>query len=257
MRALVTGASGLVGNHLVLRLLRDGWEVVCLVRRALTPRSDSVVCLRADLNDLALGCALARVRGPIDCVFHLASAMPSADRRLSSYLAANGVATAVLLEAAEAWKVRSFVYASSLLVIGKPKKTPIDRTHPCDPCHPYALGKLCGEQSCEFMRATGRVPTTSLRFTSVFGVGMREGSVLPEFASRAIRSVDLLYHGTGRRVQNFVHVDDAVRAFRLAADHPGAGIVTIGGNSLTSNAFMLTETRRGMTARLLVMVREV
>lgn len=230
----MTGASGFVGNRLVLSLLREGSEVVCLVRRRLAPKSGSAVCVLADLDDLSPTQIRKQIDGPIDCVFHLAATMPATDRRLSSFLAANGVATAVLLEAAEEWKVRCFIYASSLLVIGEPRQSPIGKAHPCDPRHPYALGKLCGEQSCELARSTGRLPTTSLRFTSVFGVGMSEGSVLPKFACRAFQSEDLLYDGTGQRVQNFVHVNDVVRACRLAADHPGAGVLSIGGKNSIS-----------------------
>ena len=228
MRALVTGATGFVGNRLVLRLLRDGWDVVCLIRRNVAA-SEKVGCLTADLNDLPSLQLTERLAGPIDVFFHAGAALPAADLPLSHYLVANALATAALLEAAEAWKVRAFVYTSSLLVIGKPGQDPISTGQASSTLHPYALGKLCGEQVCEFFRATGRVPTTSLRMTSIFGIGMSSGSVLPKFAARALQSQDLFFDGTGQRVQNFVHVDDVVQACMLAANRPGAGVLNVGG----------------------------
>jgi len=229
MRALVTGGTGFIGNRLVLKLLSRGWNVVCLVRRDVEPALVNVCPLRMDLNGLDTEQLLDRVTQPVDVIFHVGAALPTPQTRVPSYLASNAVATAALLEAAENWKVRSFVYTSTLLVIGKPRQTPISRTHPAGPTHPYALGKLCGEQICEFFRMTGRVPTTSLRLTSVFGIGMANATVLSKFSARAIQSEDLFYDGTGQRMQNFVYVDDVVQACTLAADRPGCGILNAGG----------------------------
>jgi nucleoside-diphosphate-sugar epimerase len=58
-------------------------------------------------------------------------------------------------------------------------------------------------------------------------------SVVPLFVARALRSEDVTYHGTGARVQNFVHVEDVVRACVLAAKHPGRGLLNAGGESLS------------------------
>jgi nucleoside-diphosphate-sugar epimerase len=219
MRALVTGGTGFIGNRLVLHLARNGWEVTCLVRRPVVSRVEQV--------DYAV--ALKSPPPNVDCVFHLAATIFDPRWLPADYVTANGGGTSTMLELAEACKARGFVYTSTQLVIGKPARAPFGTDHPTRPESPYAVSKLKGEEACEAFRSSGRVATTSLRLTSVVGLGMARGAVLPMFAERALRGEDLTYHGSGSRVQNFVHVDDVVRACVLAAEHPGNGVLNIGG----------------------------
>jgi UDP-glucose 4-epimerase len=228
MRAIVTGGTGFIGNRLVLYLVRNGWEVTCLVRRNLTPRWEQIECRTAELDALE-----PAAFGNIDCVFHLAATIDRPGCTAYQYLMANGGGTTAVLELAEACEARSLVYTSTQLVIGKPAEVPFDTNHPAHPESPYALSKLAGETACEMFRRSGRLATTSLRLTSVVGVGMPCSSVLPLFVGRALRSEDVTYHGTGARVQNFVHVEDVVRACVLAAENPGSGVLNAGADSLS------------------------
>jgi nucleoside-diphosphate-sugar epimerase len=217
------------------------------------PRFKQVDCVIAELD--ALGGAEIRQSLPqnIDCVFHLAATIAGPDWPPSRYLAANGAGTSAVLEVAEACKARSFVNTSTQLVIGKPERTPFGTDHPMRPESPYALSKLAGEMACELFRRCGRIAATSLRLTSVIGVGMAVGSVLPLFASRALRSETLAYHGAGARVQNFVHVDDVVRACVLAAGHPGSGVLIAGGAdslSMKDLAGLVVRLTPGSTSRV-------
>ena len=246
MRAIVTGGTGFIGNRLVLSLVRNGWEVTCVVRRNLTPRWERIECRTAELD------ALDRVSfGNVDCVFHLAATLDRPGCTAHQYLMANGGGTTAVLELAEACGARSFVYTSTQLVIGKPAEVPFDTNHAARPESPYAMSKLAGEMACEMFRRSGRVAATSLRLTSVVGAGMPCRSVLPLFARRALRSEDVTYHGAGARVQNFVHVEDVVRACALAAEHPGSGVLNVGGDSLSmrSLAELVVQSTPGSGSR--------
>jgi nucleoside-diphosphate-sugar epimerase len=233
MRAIVTGGTGFIGNRLVLYLVRNGWEVTCLVRRNLISRWEQIDCRTAQMDALDDASLRQSLSGNIDCVFHLAAALDRPGCTACQYLMANGGGTTAVLELAEACGARSFVHTSTQLVIGKPAEVPFSTNHPARPESPYALSKLAGEMACEMFRRSGRVATTSLRLTSVVGLGMPGSSVVPLFVGRALRSEDVAYHGTGARVQNLIHVDDVVRACALAAEHPGSGVLNAGGDSLS------------------------
>jgi nucleoside-diphosphate-sugar epimerase len=236
MRALVTGGTGFVGNHLISELRRKGWEVVCIARRLLKTVDPGIVCLTGDLLKPDSMKYDKSQMGKIDVVFHLAAMLPShlPLANLSLYLMANAVATSHLLDLAADWEVGSFVYASSLAVIGKPECLPVTESHPLRPSHPYAISKLCGELLCEMARRAQHRRISSLRITSPYGPGMPYGVVIAAFVRNSIRSEDLSCFGTGQRTQNFVHISDVVRACLLAAESDNPGVFNIAGSSSIS-----------------------
>jgi nucleoside-diphosphate-sugar epimerase len=233
MRALVTGATGFIGNHLVLALRQRGWDVVCMLRRVVTASDAGIRCVYGDLTrpeSLDLG---EVERGSVDVLLHFAARMPANEIPREQYMTENAEATERLLKTAARLDIKSVVYASSLPVIGVPQRLPITEDHPTNPRHPYHLSKLHGEMACETARQTGR-RITSLRITSPYGPGMVPKGVLARFVSQALHSEDIQWLGDGSRAQNFVHVCDVVRAAQLAAvtDHPG--IYNIGGPETTN-----------------------
>ena len=228
MRALVTGATGFIGRHLVAALLYRGWEIVCMTRTTVTALDSRIRCVQGDLLDpgSVLGLHLG---DPVDVLFHLAAQLPAADVSAAQCLIANGVATTLLLDVAAELNVKSIVYASSLPVIGIPEHLPITEYHPVKPTNPYHLGKLCGELACEIARRSNGRRVTSLRITSPYGIGMPTEGVLARFSQRALHSEDIQWHGTGSRAQNFIHVSDVVAAALLAAETESPGVYNIGG----------------------------
>ena len=237
MRALVTGGTGFIGNHLVLELARRGWKAVCLTKRPVRSRLPKVTVLTEDLSQPKPVKRVKAAIGKIDVVFHLAAAVPHAPEKKpdsGSFFLTNALGTLYLSRLALELKADSFVYASSISVIGKPSRTPIDEDHPTAPLSAYALSKLYGELYCEWMRRTGLKRTFSFRISSPYGPGMGVNSVLPNFVRKALVSRDFGWMGQGKRVQNFVHVSDVVKAFLLAAEKNNPGIYNIGGPSSIS-----------------------
>jgi len=231
MRALVTGATGAIGNHLVLELRRRGWEVVCVLRSASRPAT-GIQCAHGDL--LRPESLLFDKIPAVDVLFHFAALLPAQESSPEQYLMANCVGTVRLLQTAVQLGIKSVVYASSLPVIGTPERLPITEDHPTNPRHPYHLSKLCGEMACEMSRRIQGLRVSSLRITSPYGPGMSPNGVLARFVRTALRSENLQWLGSGSRAQNFVHVSDVVMAALLAAETDRPGIYNIGGSETTS-----------------------
>lgn len=239
MRALVTGATGFIGRHLVLELRRRGWDVLCMVRTPVEPLDPGIRCIAGDLlrpESLRLDDFASRESnlGSVDTLFHFAARMPGERISTSEYIAANCAATAELLEAAASLSIRSVVYASSLPVIGRPEKIPIAEDHIARPKHPYHLSKLCGEMACEMARRVTGQRVTSLRISSPYGPGMAKNTVISRFVNCALRNEDFGWMGSGSRAQNFVHVSDVVNAALLAANASYPAVYNIGGSETTN-----------------------
>ncbi|MEV6523088.1 NAD-dependent epimerase/dehydratase family protein [Longispora sp. NPDC051575] len=140
-RILVTGAAGMLGSHLVHRLVSDGYDVIGLdLRPADDPGLRHVV---GDIRDTALLRKLF-VEGGVDAVVHCAAALPSYPAEQIRSIVVDG-STAVL-EAAHAARVDRFVYISSTAVYGLPTVVPTPEDYPYLPVDHYSRAKAEAEK---------------------------------------------------------------------------------------------------------------
>ena len=210
LNLLVTGATGFVGRHLTEFLsLQAGVRL-----RAVSRRGGNVGPTLVDAVNLELPGALeawSAAAPRFDAVFHLAARVPGhgiADSE--SLLLANLAGTRSALALAEAHGA-FMVYASSAFIYEPGDGEPVTESQTPHPGSYYHSSKLAGEQLCRASVHAG-VPGVQLRIAAVYGPGQVSPTVLQLFVTRAKVSQDLLVHGSGRRTQDFVHVDDVVRA---------------------------------------------
>lgn len=211
--ALVTGASGFIGYHLVKRLFEQGHQVSCLVRResnlgGLEPFHPKF-CM-GDVTDLdSIRGALAG----IDVVYHLAGLTKSL--RQGDLYQVNEVGTRNIARAcAERTPTPVLVIASSLAAAGPaPRDRPRRETDPPTPVSAYGRSKRAGElAAAEYAR---QVPITVVRPPIVFGERDKDGLNL--FQSIARFGIHL---APGLRDYQFsgIHAGDLAAALMLAAE---------------------------------------
>jgi MPBQ/MSBQ methyltransferase len=254
MRALVTGATGFIGSHLVERLLADGHEVRALVRsdspHGRSRRVRNLLARRAvEVVDGGLGDADAveRATEDVEVVYHLAwqSNRPSVHSAEESsedeLLASNVDGTERLLRASAASGVDLFVYASTVAVYGEAGQaagTPLREDDLADE-RPFAVGalrrnyiepKLEVEWLIEDLSYELGLPYVVLRPSIVYGADapFAEALVAGALDGRA---------GQGQSsVFQLVHVRDVVDALLLATHRRGAvnTAFTVAGEELIS-----------------------
>ncbi len=231
MRALLTGATGFIGTNLATELCKQGWEVVCLTRQPVESQDPRISVIIADLLKPESLATHFSDLGELDVFFHIGALLPGERSGFSAndLFIVNTVSTYQLLKLAVKSDIRSFVYASSLPLIGQPKQLPISEDHPVQPLNLYHISKRAGELACEMMRDTENLRVSSLRITSPYGKGMKAHTVLPQFVHQALHSKDIEIYGTGQKTQNFVHVTDVVQAFLLAAESDKPGVYNVAG----------------------------
>ncbi|MDO5606035.1 MAG: NAD-dependent epimerase/dehydratase family protein [Paracoccus sp. (in: a-proteobacteria)] len=216
--ALVTGATGCLGQALCADLWANGWQLRSLSRHATPPETPVARHIALDLGRAAIPDELL---AGVDVVFHCA-ALSSAWGRAADFHAANVTATEDLLAAARRAGVARFVHAStpSIYINGRPRlNLAEDAPLPRQFLTEYARTKYISEQ---LVRAANgpEMTTVALRPRGIYG--RHDRALLP----RLLRAVEggraLPLPGGGTALIDPTHAGDAARAMRLAALAPGA-----------------------------------
>ncbi|MCS7176628.1 MAG: NAD-dependent epimerase/dehydratase family protein [Candidatus Kapabacteria bacterium] len=213
MKALVTGATGFIGSHLVEALLRQGIEVRCIVRRQSNRRwlvGKPVEIVEASLT--APETLPPAVKG-VDIVCHVAGVI--AARSAAEFMRGNRDATVNLLQAVLRYapSLQRFVFLSSLAAVGPARSLaePVTETSPCQPITAYGKSKKAAEEAV--LAAADRLPVTVIRPPAVYGP--RDAATLPFF--RAVRLGIAPLIGFQEKYLSLVYVEDLVRGILQAA----------------------------------------
>lgn len=216
-RALVTGGTGLVGSHIIERLVRDGWTVRALVRAP----SRTIESLGADgvVGDALDGDAFTRAATGCDAIFHNAAAItPKGGWESFRRLNLDGTNHAVDAAAANGARL---VHLSSVAVYGpsaryRPDGFKTDEETPFAPLPEgayYARSKRESEELVMAAHTAGRIWATALRPTIIYG--RRDRQFVPRLGRLLARGVAPLVGG-GASIFSVVHAanvaDGAVRA---------------------------------------------
>ena len=235
MNVLVTGAAGFIGSHTVRKLLARGDQVVGFDNmnayydvRLKEARLDQLTkesgfkFVRGDLADTRAMEALFR-EGEFDAVIHLAA---QAGVRYSlknprAYIDSNIVGFLNVLEGARSQQVKHLVYASSSSVYGANTSMPFSVHQNVDhPVSLYAATKKANELMAHSYSHLYRIPTTGLRFFTVYGPWGRPDMALFIFTKAILTGepIELFNHGQMRR--DFTYIDDIVEGVVKVLDQP-------------------------------------
>jgi nucleoside-diphosphate-sugar epimerase len=218
-RALVTGATGLVGSYIVERLHADGWNVRALVRDA--RRSAWLEPLGAELfvGDVLDAEAFARAAAACDAIFHCAAAILPERAEWEAYRATNLDGTRNAIAAARASGAR-LLHVSSVAVYGSARyrDAPTDESVELPPLPEsafYARSKRESEAMVLDAHRRGEIWACAVRPDVIYG--KRDRQFVPRIAKVLSRGFFPLL-GDGRSTLPIVHAgnvaDGAVRALR-------------------------------------------
>ena len=237
-RFLVTGAAGFIGFHLSRRLLERGDEVVGIDnlnpyynvrlktdRLAQIANAPGFTFHEMELADRDAMSALFE-RGKFDIVLHMAA---QAGVRYSlenphSYVASNLVGFLHVLEECRHKGVKHLVYASSSSVYGANTKRPYSvRDNVDHPLSLYAATKKSNELMAHTYSHLFRLPTTGLRFFTVYGPWGRPDMAMFLFTKAILAGEPINVFNYGNMRRDFTYVDDIVEGVIRTAEHVPQG----------------------------------
>jgi len=172
MRAVVSGADGFIGSHLVPELEKEGWDIIGLVE----PRQGRVADgTRLRFVDIATGTGLDHAFQGADVVVHLAARThvlrETAIDSMAEYRRVNVDGTRNVVRAATRSGVKVFVVASSVKVMGEGSEDILDETARCSPSTPYGISKWESEEVIRAETNGTAMSSIVLRLPMVYGPG--------------------------------------------------------------------------------------
>jgi nucleoside-diphosphate-sugar epimerase len=211
--AVVTGANGFVGSHLVDLLLENNYRVRCLTRKS----SDLKWLKDKDVQIIDSGLmdkdGLRKAFQGADYIYHVAGVVKS--KKPEGYFHGNVETTRVLLETAIEFKdtIKKFLVVSSQTAAGPSYNGKvITEDDPCNPITTYGRSKLAEEELAKsFM---DRLPITICRAPAVFGERDTEIFIFFQTFSKGLMTTI----GFDKKLISLIYVKDLVKGFMLASE---------------------------------------
>ena len=240
-KALVTGADGFIGSHLVELLVKEGYQV-----RALSQYNsfnswgwledisciDHIEILSGDVRDPHF---CKKMCEGVDTVFHLAAliAIPYSYIAPDSYVQTNILGTVNVCKAALDCDVERIIHTSTSEVYGTAKYVPIDESHPLQPQSPYSASKIGADAMALSFHNAFDLPLTVARPFNTFGPRQSARAVIPTIITQSAAGMKRIRLGDVASTRDFNYVHDTCGAL-LALARSNASIgetINIGSNS--------------------------
>lgn len=235
MTILVTGAAGFIGAALADCLLARGDDIVGAdnlneyydvnLKRARLARlleRPGFQFERLDISDRS-GVSRLFERHRFKRVVHLAAqaGVRYSIERPDIYMESNLVGFGNILEGSRTVQVEHLVYASSSSVYGANTRLPFSERDNVDhPLSLYAATKKANELMAHTYSHLYRIPTTGLRFFTVYGPWGRPDMALFKFTKGMLAGEKIPVYNEGRMIRDFTYIDDIVEGVVRVLDHP-------------------------------------
>lgn len=261
-RCVVTGVAGFVGSRLAERLVQQGSEVIGI--DGFTDSYD-INQKRENLDNLTKHLSFSFVEGhlselslskmlcDVDDVFHMAAragVRGGWGKPFDAYYYDNLLSTQRLLEALrESPPARRLVFASTSSVYGYNPPLPTPESAETNPESYYAVTKLACEN---LINAYGRhfgIPSTILRFYSLYGPGQRPDMGFHIFMRALLSGEEIIIYGDGEQTREVTYIDDAIEAILSSVQvDSNESVINVGGghHDTLNNYLQVIEKVTGM-----------
>jgi len=232
----ITGAHGLLGQWLTQRLLREGADIVCLVRDQQPPMESHRTpykVVQGDVRDYDL---LERVLNEheVNTVFHLAaqSIVPRANAEPAPTFNTNVGGTWAVLEACRRnTPVQQIIVASSDKAYGQHDTVPYHEEMPLQGRHPYEVSKACADLLAQAYAHTYNLPVAITRCGNFYGGGdLNWNRIVPGTIRSVLRGERPVIRSDGQYTRDYLYVDDGAAAYLLLAEQMGS-TASLGGQA--------------------------
>ncbi len=243
MKILITGGLGFVGSHLSEQLLHDGHKLILLTRSYSKKNnvkniSKKIKIEKIDATDFPkLGKSIEKNKPNV--IIHLAGETSHSKSFANPLedIESNAKSTLFILEKIRTLNLKCrFILGSTFIVIGKPKKLPVNEETPCNPTTIYGTNRLASEHYCEIYHNVYGLDTVVFRITNSYGP--REQIVPNKNAVnfliyKAYKGEEITIFHKGKFFRDFIFISDVI-----------SGINTIIKKGKTGNLYWISSGQK-------------
>jgi len=225
LKLLITGGLGFVGSHLVDLLVKKNHKIKILTKtlskkKNIKKSSKKIQIEKIDLTNFRrLGKIIEKFKP--DVIIHLAgnaSHSKSFENPLKD-IDSNAKTTLFMLE-----KIRKlntpckFILGSTFIVIGRPKKLPVNENTPCNPTTVYGTNRLSSEYFCKIYHEVYGLHTNIFRITNSYGP--RE-QIIPKknavnfLIYKSFKKEEISIYNQGKFFRDFIYIDDVISGINI------------------------------------------
>jgi UDP-glucose 4-epimerase len=223
-KALVIGANGFIGSHLVDHLSSAGIEVTAFDRFSSRPPTFHAANVHLRTGEFLSRADLDSAVQGQDYVFHFLSTTSPATAESDPTLdiRTNLAQTVELLESCASAGTRRFYFASTGgAIYGQQGKGEYAESDPAMPISPYAIGKLAIERYLRYFEATHGLASTIFRISNPYGTRQhphRKQGLIPIALRQILNGRPVVQFGDGAMVRDYIYVTDLVRMIAATVD---------------------------------------
>ena len=225
MKLLITGGLGFVGSHLVDSLVKKNHKIMILTKtlskkKNIKKSAKKIQIEKMDLTNFQqLGKIIEKFRP--DVIIHLAgnaSHSKSFENPLKD-IDSNAKTTLFMLEKIRKLNTQcKFILGSTFIVIGKPKKLPVNENTPCNPTTIYGTNRLSSEYFCKIYHEVYGLHTNIFRITNSYGP--RE-QIIPKknavnfLIYKSFKKEEISIYNQGKFFRDFIYIDDVISGINI------------------------------------------
>ena len=220
LKLLITGGLGFVGSHLVDSLVKKNHKIMILTKtlskkKNIKKSAKKIQIEKIDLTNFQqLGKIIEKFKP--DVIIHLAgnaSHSKSFENPLKD-IDSNAKTTLFMLEKIRKLNTQcKFILGSTFIVIGKPKKLPVNENTPCNPTTVYGTNRLSSEYFCKIYHEVYGLHTNIFRITNSYGP--RE-QIIPKknavnfLIYKSFKKEEISIYNQGKFFRDFIYIDDVI-----------------------------------------------
>ena len=225
MKLLITGGLGFVGSHLVDSLVKKNHKIMILTKtlskkKNIKKSAKKIQIEKIDLTNFQeLGKIIEKFKP--DVIIHLAgnaSHSKSFENPLKD-IDSNAKTTLFMLEKIRKLNTQcKFILGSTFIVIGKPKKLPVNENTPCNPTTIYGTNRLSSEYFCKIYHEVYGLHTNIFRITNSYGP--RE-QIIPKknavnfLIYKSFKKEEISIYNQGKFFRDFIYIDDVISGINI------------------------------------------
>ena len=220
LKLLITGGLGFVGSHLVDSLVKKNHKIMILTKtfskkKNIEKSAKKIQIEKIDLTNFQqLGKIIEKFKP--DVIIHLAgnaSHSKSFENPLKD-IDSNAKTTLFMLE-----KIRKlntpckFILGSTFIVIGKPKKLPVNENTPCNPTTIYGTNRLSSEYFCKIYHKVYGLQTNIFRITNSYGPREQitpKKNAVNFLIYKSFKKEEISIYNQGKFFRDFIYIDDVI-----------------------------------------------